>query len=209
VTEALWLGVVFGIGAGFSVGPVFVTIVQEAIARGFGAASKVILGSATADLVLIVPALAASWLLARVEAAAGIVALVGAAYFLYLAVEAGRGSWRLWRDEAPKAEAAPVAGWAFWKGALGNLLNPLSWGFWLATGTPTMMRALGAAGWPGLALFTATWFGVAMAIEAIVAGLAAGTRRALRPRALAVLNAASCLTFGAIAVSLVLQVGPQ
>jgi threonine/homoserine/homoserine lactone efflux protein len=208
VTEALWLGIVFGVGAGFSVGPVFVTIVQEAIARGFGAASKVILGSATADLVLIVPALAASWLLARVEAAAGIVALIGAAYFLYLAVEAGRGSLRLWRGEAPKAEPTG-AGWAFWKGALGNLLNPLSWGFWLATGTPTMLRALGAAGWPGLALFTATWFGVAMAIEAVVAGLAAGTRRALSTRSLAVLNGASCATFTMIAVSLVVRTGTQ
>jgi threonine/homoserine/homoserine lactone efflux protein len=204
VSEALWLGVVFGIGAGLSVGPVFVTIIQEAIARGFGAASKVILGSATADLVLIVPALAASWVLARIEAAAGVVSVIGAAYFAYLAVEAGRGSWRLWHGEAPKAEA-PVVGWAFWKGALGNLLNPLSWGFWLATGTPTMMRAMGAAGWPGLALFTATWFGVAMAIEAVVAGLAAGTRRALSSRWLAALNGASCVTFAFIALSLLVR----
>lgn len=204
MNEALWLGVVFGVGAGLSVGPVFVTIVHEAIARGFGAASKVILGSATADLVLIVPALLASWLLARVDAAAGIVALVGAAYFAYLSLEAGRGSWRLWRGHVPRAEAT-VPGLAFWKGALGNLLNPLSWGFWLATGTPTMLRALGAAGWPGLTLFTVTWFVVAMAIEAVVAGVAVGTRRALSARYLAVVNAASCGTFALIAVSLVLR----
>lgn len=203
MTEAFWLGVVFGIGAALSIGPVSVTILHEAIARGFGAASRVILGSATADLVLIVPALAASWVLARVDAA-GVVALVGAAYFAYLSLEAGRGSWRLWRGETPKAEANASA-LAFWKGALGNLLNPLSWAFWLATGTPTMLRAHAAAGWAGLALFTVTWFVVAMAVEVVMAGVAASTRRALSAHHLAMLNGASCALFAFIAVSLALR----
>lgn len=204
MTEALWLGVVFGIGAALSIGPVSITILHEAIARGFGAALKVILGSAVADIVLIVPALAASWILARVDAAAGVVAVIGAVYFAYLSVEAGRGSWRLWRGEAPKAEPH-MEGLAFWKGALGNLLNPLSWAFWLATGTPTMLRAHAAAAWPGLALFTVTWFVVAMAVEAVLAGVAAGTRRALSAHHLAVLNAASCALFALIAASLILR----
>ena len=204
MSEALWLGVVFGVGAALSIGPVSVTILHEAIARGFGAASRVILGSATADIVLIVPALAASWVLARVDAAAGIVALVGAAYFAYLSVEAGRGSWRLWHGEAPKAEPNASA-MAFWKGALGNLLNPLSWAFWLATGTPTMLRAHAAAGWAGLALFTVTWFVVAMAVEAVMAGAAASSRRALSAHHLAGLNAVSCALFAFIAVSLLVR----
>ena len=45
------------------------TIVQEAATRGFGASFRVILGSATADLLLLLPALAFSWLIAQVAAA--------------------------------------------------------------------------------------------------------------------------------------------
>jgi threonine/homoserine/homoserine lactone efflux protein len=87
---------------------------------------------------LVGPALGASWLIAQVDVLAGYVAIVGAAYFVYLAVEAARDSRRLW---ALGAAASGRGGWAFAKGVLGNLTNPLSWSFWLATGTPTMLRA--------------------------------------------------------------------
>jgi threonine/homoserine/homoserine lactone efflux protein len=202
VTEALWLGVLFGVGAALAVGPITATIVQEALARGLGASFRVILGSATADLVLIVPALAAGWLLAGVAGARLYVALVGAAYFVYLAAEALRDSRRMWRGGAAPA-AAP--GWAFGKGMLGNLLNPLSWTFWLATGTPTMLRAFDASGWPGLLLFTATWFVVAMAIEAIIALAVVRGRRAAAPRTLAASSAAAAAVFVVLAGTLVIQ----
>jgi hypothetical protein len=38
--EVLWLGVLLGGGAALSVGPIFVTILQEAAARGFGASLR-------------------------------------------------------------------------------------------------------------------------------------------------------------------------
>ena len=70
VTEVLWLGMLLGVGAALSVGPIFVVIVQQAATSGFAACFRVILGSATADLVLLVPALAydlgpATWWPAR------------------------------------------------------------------------------------------------------------------------------------------------
>src|SRR5690349_8817735 len=67
--DAILLGLVFGIGAALAVGPIFVTIIHEAATRGFGSSFRVILGSATADLILLVPALALSWIIARVGAA--------------------------------------------------------------------------------------------------------------------------------------------
>ena len=63
VVEVLWLGMLLGVGAALSVGPIFVVIIQQAATSGFGAAFRVILGSATADLVLLLPALAFAWLL--------------------------------------------------------------------------------------------------------------------------------------------------
>ena len=173
---------------------------QEAAARGFGASFRVILGSATADLLLVGPALAASWVIAQVDALALWVGLVGAGYFLYLAFEAARDGRRLWSGGALPAGGG---GWAFAKGVLGNLTNPLSWAFWLATGTPTMLRAEQAAGWPGLVAFTVVWFVVAMAVEAIVALGVVRTGKAIGGRALGAISAASAGVFVGLAATLV------
>jgi threonine/homoserine/homoserine lactone efflux protein len=193
VGEAVALGVVFGVGAAISVGPIFVTIVHESITRGFGAGLQVIFGSAVGDVLLLVPALAASWLITRVDAASPFVALAGGAYFVFLSAMAARASWRFWRrgGVSPTTEK----GWSFAKGLFGNLLNPLSWGFWLATGTPTMLYVYRLADWSGVAAFTGVWFGVAMAVEGLVAAVVAQTRKLVGRRTLAVLQAAAALTF--------------
>jgi threonine/homoserine/homoserine lactone efflux protein len=54
VGGVLWLGMLLGVGAALSVGPIFVVIVQQAATSGFPASLRVIAGSATADLVLLV-----------------------------------------------------------------------------------------------------------------------------------------------------------
>jgi threonine/homoserine/homoserine lactone efflux protein len=174
--------------------------VQEAAARGFGASARVILGSATADLLLVGPALAASWLIAEVDALAVWVGLIGAAYFVYLAFEAARDSRRLWLGGALPGGGG---GWAFAKGVLGNLTNPLAWAFWLATGTPTMLRVEQRAGWPGLAVFTVVWFVVAMAVEAVVALVVVRTGKALGGKSMAGISAASAGVFFVLAGLLV------
>src|SRR3954469_12633942 len=94
--EIVWLGVLLGAGAALSVGPVFVTILNEAASRGFGAALRVIAGSATADALLMAPALPLPWL---AGAAARWIGLAGAVVFPLLAVQAVRDARRLWRGE--------------------------------------------------------------------------------------------------------------
>lgn len=197
--EVVWLGVLLGVGAAFSVGPIFVTIIQEAATRGFGASFRVILGSATADLVLLIPALLFSWLIAQVAAAVFWVALVGAGFFVYFAVEAYRDARRLWRAEQ---QINPPNGWSFWKGVIGNLANPLTWTFWLATGTPTMLFAFNSSGWPGLLLFTLVWFVVASGLEALIALAVARSRRIIGSRGQALFTGFSSLMFFLIAGSL-------
>ncbi|MEV5709472.1 LysE family transporter [Actinoallomurus sp. NPDC052274] len=193
--EVIWLGVLLGVGAALSVGPIFVTILNEAATRGFGAAFRVILGSATADVALLLPALAFAWVIAAVTQAAFWVGLIGAAFFLWLAVGAVRDAVRLWRAESvPNAE-----GWAFWKGVVGNLANPLTWTFWLATGTPAMLRAKHLAGPAGLAAFTVTWFVVASGLEAAIALAVASSGRHIGPRGQSTFTALSGVVFATLA----------
>lgn len=198
--EALWLGLLLGIGAAFSVGPIFVTIVQEAATRGFGSSFRVILGSATADAILLIPALAFSWVIASIAAASLWVGLLGAAFFIYLGVEAARDARRLWRAPTPPAAAG---GWSFWKGVIGNLANPLTWTFWLATGTPTMLHSFKVGGWMGLALFTLVWFVVASGLEALLALVVARSQRMIGARGQAFFTSCSAVMFLALAGSLI------
>ncbi|WP_433181575.1 LysE family translocator [Actinoallomurus sp. CA-150999] len=193
--EVIWLGVLLGAGAALSVGPIFVTILNEAATRGFGPAFRVILGSAVADVVLLLPALAFAWVIAAVAQATLWVALVGAAFFLWLAGRAGRDAVRLWRKETvPEGE-----GWAFWKGVAANLANPLTWTFWLATGTPAMLRAQHLADPSGLVVFTVTWFVVASGLEAVVALVVARSGRRLGHRGQGAFTGLSAALFAVLA----------
>ncbi|MCW2865502.1 MAG: hypothetical protein JWP48_7210 [Actinoallomurus sp.] len=195
MVEILWLGTLLGAGAALSVGPIFVTILNEAATRGFGAAFRVILGSATADAILLLPALAFAWLIAAMARAEVWIGLAGAVFFTVLAVQAVREAWRLWREgQAPQAR-----GWAFWKGVTANLANPLTWTFWLATGTPTIMRAQHLAGRTGMAVFTVTWFGVASGLEAVIALAVARSGHRVGRRGQGAFTGLSALLFAALA----------
>ena len=141
MSEVIWLAVLFGGGAALSVGPVFVAILRESVAHGFGAGLRVIMGAATADVVVALPALAFTGVVASITRATGWISLAGAVFLTYLAIMAVRDARRRWRGVPP----AGGDGWGFATGLLANLTNPLSWIFWMSTGTPTMLRAQGAA----------------------------------------------------------------
>jgi threonine/homoserine/homoserine lactone efflux protein len=199
VIEALWLGFLLGVGAALSVGPIFVVIVQQAATSGFGASFRVILGSATADLILLLPALAFAWIIRSLERGALWVGTVGALFLLYLAWRAARDALALWRENR---QLLVDGRWAFWKGVAGNLANPLTWTFWLATGTPAMLAAQQAAGPAGLVVFTATWFLVASGLEAVIALAVARSRRLVGARGQAWLTAVSAVAFLGLAATL-------
>jgi threonine/homoserine/homoserine lactone efflux protein len=201
VIDVLWLGLVLGAGAAVSVGPIFITILHESATHGLAAGLRVILGSATADLVLLIPALLLSQVIATVAGAATWVAVAGAVFMTGLAAFALRDALRLWRGHVPE----PAGGWAFWKGLLSNLLNPLSWTFWLATGTPTMLAAQHAGGVPGLLVFTIVWFATATGLEAAIAFAASRTGRGLGHRGQAGLSATSAALFLGLAGFLLLR----
>jgi threonine/homoserine/homoserine lactone efflux protein len=200
VTEVLWLGILLGVGAALSVGPIFVVIIQQAATSGFGAALRVILGSATADLVLLAPALAFAWVIRALDRGALWVGAVGALFLLYLAGQAARDAVALWRQDRLDEISDR---WAFWKGVAGNLANPLTWTFWLATGTPAILAAQRAGGTAGLVAFTVVWFLVASGLEAVIALVVARSGRRVGPRGQAWLTGVSALAFLCLAATLV------
>ena len=200
VGGVLWLGMLLGVGAALSVGPIFVVIVQQAATSGFAASLRVILGSATADLLLLVPAFAFAWVIRSLERAALWVGAVGALFLLWLAWQAARDARRLWRG---RRQLRVDGRWAFGKGVAGNLANPLTWTFWLATGTPALLAAERAAGPAGAVVFCVTWFLVASGLEAVIALGVARSGRLVGARGQAWMTAASAVAFLCLAVTLV------
>ncbi len=205
MAQIFWLALALGAAAALSVGPVFVTILQSAATSGFPAGLRVIMGSALADSILVIPALAFTWLVAAIARAALWLSLAGAVFLCVLAAQAAREARRLWMREAT---ITPVAGWALRKGLLGNLASPATWSFWIAVGTPTMLHAERTGGPAGLALFLATWFAAAAGIEAVLAVVVARSRHLVGPRGLAVLNAGAAVFFLLVAVALILRNAP-
>ena len=88
---------------------------------------------------------------------------------------------------------------------MGNLANPLSWTFWLATGTPTMLRSYHEAGAPGLIVFTITWFVVASGLEAVIAWAVVRSGRLVGTRVQALFNGFAAVMFLVLAGIVVTQ----
>jgi threonine/homoserine/homoserine lactone efflux protein len=200
ISQIVWPALVLGAAAALSVGPIFVTILQSAATSGFPAGMRVIMGSALADLILVVPALAFTWLVASLARAALWTGLIGTVFLCVLALQAARQARRLWRRETL---ISPVTGWALRKGLLGNITSPATWSFWIAVGTPTMLHAERAGGASGLVLFLVIWFVTAVGLEAALALAVARSRHRVGARGLAVLNASAAAFFLVLAVLLV------
>jgi len=137
--ELAWLGIALGASAALAIGPIFAAIVHESIARGFGAGLRVSLGATIVDLALLLPALLFAQALDLLVNAAFWIGLFGALVFLHRSGVAFRDAHRLWRAAG---EGARSVSSSFYLGVVGNLTNPLTWGFWLATGIPALLRAL-------------------------------------------------------------------
>ncbi len=197
--ELAWLGIALGTSAALAIGPIFAAIVHESIARGFGAGLRVSLGATIVDLALLLPALLFAQALDLLANAAFWIGLLGALVFLHRSGVAFRDAHRLWRAAG---EGARSVSSSFYLGVVGNLTNPLTWGFWLATGIPALLRARQIGAWGGVLLLVVIWFSTALILEVILALLVTRTGRALGRRGQACCSVGVALLFLALAGTL-------
>lgn len=201
MNEFLWLGILLGAGEALAIGPVFVSIVQEAAARGFGASWRVILGATAVDATLLLPALLFAEAFGLPQGIAPWLGVPGAFGFLYLAFAALRDARRLWRGTDQYGGPAVRS---FWKGVVSTIANPLAWTLWIATDVPTLLRAQQQGGLSGAVTFVTAWFGAAVLVEVAVALAAARGGGMLGARGQASLSAVAGLTFLVLAVGVAL-----
>lgn len=191
--EITVLGILFGTSSAFTVGPIFIMIVQTAATQGFRASCNIIYGSAVADIVFLVAAYALAAGMFSIESLLPLLTTLGAMYFLWVGYSTLRETFS--GDFAAGPLERKSAWNIFLSGVMGNLANPSTWIFWAAVGGALLLNVHKTAGHLGMIVFTALWFGVAMLWEAGIALLCARMRSMLTTKTLKAINFSAGVLF--------------
>ena len=133
--EEVGFGLVLGISAGLSPGPLMSLVITQTLEHGKREGIKVSLAPLLTDPPIILVSLLILGQFASQDPILGAIAWLGAGVLLLLA----RG---VWRAEPPGGEGQRgIAPRSILKGLSINLLSPNPWLFWLTIGVPTLLRA--------------------------------------------------------------------
>lgn len=167
-------GVVFGLAAGVTPGPLLALVVTESLRGGVRAGMRVAAAPLLTDAPIVLVSVV---LLTRVTGSAflGALALGGAALLAYLA-------WDSLTVAPPAAGAEPARrGSVLARAAAVNLLNPHPYLFWLGIGGPTLLGAWETGAVPAAAFLAAMYVCLVGSKMVVAWGVGQG-RRWLRSR---------------------------
>ena len=164
-------GIVLGLSAGFSPGPLMTLVISQTLRHGIREGAKVALAPLVTDLPII---LIATFMLTRLEAyraVLGAISLIGGLFVLLLAWESFRtgGVDTTVRDSAPQSLG---------KGAIVNLLSPYPYLFWLTVGAPMIVKGWAASPFCAGA-FAAGFMGCLVGAKILIAVTAGRSRQLL------------------------------
>ena len=133
----LTVGIVLGLAAGISPGPLFALVISETLRHGKAEGIKVALVPLLTDIPIVILTLFVLSKLSNSDTALGIIAILGGGFVGYLAYE----SIKIKALEINIKEQKPQS---IRKGIFANILNPHPYIFWLTIGAATMQNALQA-----------------------------------------------------------------
>ena len=130
----LFMGMVLGLSAGLSPGPLLALVISETVRLGVGAGIRVALAPLISDIpVLIVSFLLVSWLSGS-DPVLGVISLVGAVIVFKMGISCIRTAGQM--PESPGCISASLM-----KGVLVNILSPHPYLFWITVGAPVASKA--------------------------------------------------------------------
>jgi threonine/homoserine/homoserine lactone efflux protein len=128
-------GILFGLSAGWTPGPLFMLVISETLKHGFKEGIKVAIAPLLTDLPIIIAALFLLSRLSNVEVVFGVISFLGGLFLIYLGYE----SLRFKGVEMDTIESRPQS---LKKGIIANVLNPAPYLFWLTIGGPIILKAV-------------------------------------------------------------------
>ncbi|MEA2110283.1 MAG: LysE family translocator [Pseudomonadota bacterium] len=167
---SLGSGLVFGLTAGISPGPLLALVISETIRDGFKAGLQVAMAPLISDLPIILISILILSKLSRSTPVLGIITLAGAIFIAYLAYECFHTA--TLNQQPEESNTGSLI-----KGIISNLLNPHPYIFWLTIGGPILL-APGKNHWITGGLFLVAFYfclvGAKIGIAALIAGCQAG-----------------------------------
>lgn len=135
MTYYLTIGIILGLSAGFSPGPLLTLVISETLQHGIRSGIKIAVAPIITDLPIIIFSLFILNSVSNAHWILGIISLIGGFFILYMAYESIH-------TEGYKFKAQEVKSKSLTKGILANTLNPAPYLFWLSVGAPIMTKAL-------------------------------------------------------------------
>jgi len=131
----LFSGILFGVVAGLSPGPLLILVVSETLKAGVKEGIKISLTPLVTDLPI---SLISVFLLSRFsdkDVVLGVISIIGAIVLVYLGYKNIRG-------KALEISELQMSRDSLWKGIAVNALSPHPYLFWFAVGAPIIVKAL-------------------------------------------------------------------
>jgi threonine/homoserine/homoserine lactone efflux protein len=133
--ESLFSGIILGLVAGLSPGPMLSLVIAEALKLGKDEGFKVAVSPLITDSTIILLTLLALSTLAEHDRVIGLISIFGACYLIYLGLENIR-------TKTSRLGVAVVRKEAFRRAVITNFLNPHTYLFWLSVGSPIILETL-------------------------------------------------------------------
>jgi threonine/homoserine/homoserine lactone efflux protein len=195
MTTILLSGLLLGLYAGLSPGPLMALLLTQTLRHGPREGCKVALVPLLTDLPIILVAVALASKLSELQPLLGMLSIAGGAFVMYLAYDA-------WRPARLDTDVAPTQPRSWFKGILTNVLSPHPWLFWMTVGAASLAKAL-AVGRHAAVAFLALFYGLLVGSKLVMALLAGRSRRFLAGRPYRIINRALGVLLAAFAALLI------
>jgi len=131
----LTVGILLGLTAGFSPGPLLTLVISETLEHGIASGVKVALAPIITDAPIIIICSLVFTQLSGIEHILGIISLIGGCYVLYI-------GYQTFRAKTPGVNQQKTKFKSLTRGILANALSPHPYLFWISVGAPTIAKSL-------------------------------------------------------------------
>ena len=175
MTDLWTTGVILGISAGISPGPILTLVITETLQHGVESGVKVAIAPILTDAPIIVLTLLLLAKLSRFGSIMGGISIAGGLFLLFMAYE----SLRVKKIDPVEGPGQPKS---LVKGILANLLNPNPYLFWVSVGGPIMAKSM-SGGVIGPLLFIGGFYLCLVGSKVLLAVLVGRSRAVLEGKA--------------------------
>ncbi len=137
-------GIVFGLTAGISPGPLLTLVISETLKKNTTAGIKVAVAPLLTDIPIVIVTFLILSRLSDFSLALGLISISGAIFIFFLAYE------NLFTTDV-RSEIGDIKSESLKKGVITNFLNPHPYLFWFTVGAPTIFKALGTGVYQAIA----------------------------------------------------------